>query len=116
MILVVDDEELLREIVQDYLRDNYQTLEASSGHEALDMFQSNPVRLVVSDVRMPNMSGITLYQELRKIQPDVKVIFMTGHCSDEQKEQMALYNVTCLKKPFRAKELLNAIEKELHSP
>lgn len=81
-VLVVDDEPSVREIVKTYLE--YADLSVSSagnGIEALEMLKKESYDVVVSDIQMPRMDGLTLAGEVHKIQPDTVVILMTGYAS-----------------------------------
>jgi len=119
-ILLVEDEEGLRALNARGLSSRgYTVLEAGNGIEAIDVFDSRgPVDLVVSDVVMPEMDGPTLLKELRKRNPDVKIIFVSGYAeeafaknlpSDEHgKEQYAF-----LAKPFTLKQLVAEVKKTM---
>jgi DNA-binding NtrC family response regulator len=78
-ILVVDDDRNALFTIAQMLRDEgYQVLTAGNGREALSAFKKNLIRLVISDIRMPDMSGIDLLIELKNIQPEIAVILLTG--------------------------------------
>ncbi len=84
-ILVVEDEDAVRIFATEALkRQGYEVLQASDGLEALDVMEHNDyaVDLVVSDVKMPEMDGPTLYRELRQTCPDLKFIFVSGYADD----------------------------------
>lgn len=79
-ILVVDDEEDFRFILRDHFEDRgYEVAEAADGVEALEVFDSRPVDLVLTDIRMPRMSGEELIVELRRKRPFLPIIGVTGH-------------------------------------
>jgi two-component system cell cycle sensor histidine kinase/response regulator CckA len=119
-ILLVEDEEGLRALNARGLSSRgYTVLEAGNGVEAIEVFESQGhVDLVVSDVVMPEMDGPTLLKELRKRNPDVKIIFVSGYAeeafaknlpSNEQgKEQYAF-----LAKPFTLKQLVAEVKKTM---
>ncbi len=80
-ILFVDDEEVLAAVGQDMLQTlGYDVVAKTSSSEALDAFISEPARydLVISDMTMPNMNGIELSLEIRRIRPDIPIIICTG--------------------------------------
>lgn len=80
-VLVVEDAEPLRELVCKILRaQGYQVLEAANGREALEIYrrQIEPVRLVLTDLVMPEMNGRQLAEHLRAQRPDIKVLLMSG--------------------------------------
>lgn len=79
-ILIVDDERAVRFALSEILKKNgFESLEASSGMEALAMIQENDLGLVLLDIAMPGMDGIETLQELRKVKPEIPVIIVTGH-------------------------------------
>ncbi len=79
LILVVDDEATQRETVGSILRDwNHEVLEADSGDRALELVGSNAVDLVLTDMRMPGMSGLDLLRACRRLRPDIAVVMMTA--------------------------------------
>jgi len=79
-VLMVDDEEQFRETTAKILtRRGYQTTVAGSGPEAIAVLKKTPQDVVVLDIRMPGMSGEEALAEIRKIDPKVQVIMLTGH-------------------------------------
>ena len=92
--------------------------EAGSGSEALDLINDieEPIDLVVSDVVMPEMDGPTMLGELRKIRPDLKVIFMSGYAEEAFRKNLP-ENVEFgfLPKPFSLKQLATKIKEVLES-
>jgi len=86
VVLVVDDERIVREMVKRALeRHGYTVLLADSGLEAIDVFRRHPgdIALVVLDLSMPGMSGEEALPELRKIRPQVKVVVSSGYSEAE---------------------------------
>jgi two-component system cell cycle sensor histidine kinase/response regulator CckA len=84
-ILLVEDEDFLRQVTARNLRKRgYDVLEAITGAEALEVLdaEGGRVDLVLSDVIMPEMDGPTMYREMLKSYPDLKVIFVSGYPSD----------------------------------
>src|SRR5580704_16968776 len=78
-ILVVDDEEAIREVVSTLLEaQGYQCTVCSNGRMALDAFRKDTFDLVLSDIVMPEMDGLKLLGELRNEDPDVPVIMVTA--------------------------------------
>ena len=79
-ILVVDDEEGIRESVREVLSDEgYRVLEASDGTRVLDMIRAERPRLVLLDIWMPQVDGIGLLKEIKEQEPEVNVIMISGH-------------------------------------
>lgn len=84
-VLVVEDEDAVRIFATEALkRQGYEVLQACDGLEALEIMEANNYRvdIVVSDVKMPEMDGPTLYRELRARCPDLKFIFVSGYADD----------------------------------
>ncbi len=79
-ILIVDDEEMIRDLLYEMLIEsgNYRILTAKNGKEGLDITMQEDVDLVLTDLRMPVMGGMELLAELRKRQPDIAVVILTG--------------------------------------
>lgn len=108
-ILVVDDETTLLETVAEILRSSgYDVLVATNGSEALDVAREQPIGLLVTDLVMPVMDGVTLAERLRTITPELPVLFITGHAGTELARRLP-GDATVLRKPFRALELVSSI-------
>ncbi len=112
-ILIVDDEESLAEMLRDSLEYfGYKPTFFSSSNEALAHFKENPDRydLIISDIIMPDMTGESLVNNARAIQPDIPVILCTGYNESMDKNKLDLMNINALLyKPVPAKELVSAI-------
>jgi DNA-binding NtrC family response regulator len=79
-ILVVDDNELFREsIVETLRRQNYSVDAAKDGPNALQMVQANKYNLVISDMKMPGMTGIQLLENIKKLDPDMPFLIITAY-------------------------------------
>lgn len=118
-ILLVDDEETARQITRQMLeRNGYRVIEAPNGKEALAIWESDPARiqLVIADLMMPVMDGLTLIRHLRRKNPDVKTIAITGGLSHAEMEQaMEAESAAFMLKPFDAKLLMETIRRALHA-
>ncbi|HEY6121698.1 MAG TPA: response regulator, partial [Pyrinomonadaceae bacterium] len=78
-LLIVDDELGMRQFLTHLLqRDGHEVKVAATGSEALELLRSDPVDLIISDVRMPDISGIELLRSVRAILPNVEVVMMTA--------------------------------------
>ncbi|MBM4256735.1 MAG: response regulator [Deltaproteobacteria bacterium] len=88
-ILVVDDQEEIR-ISTKYLleREGHSVITADSGSEALSLFRSGMVHLVLGDYLMPQMNGEQLIQEIRKLDEDVKIVLQTGYSGEHPPRDM----------------------------
>lgn len=117
-IMIVDDEPDLLKIVEMYLRSWGFEIDAFSDPvTALGYFQENPtISLVLTDVRMPNMSGIELAKHLLRLKPDIKIMLMTAYQIDSldlESNLPIIRSEDILKKPFRLKEICEGVKKQL---
>lgn len=118
-ILLVDDEDLLREGVREILEmSDYSVIEARDGEEALALFTVNNVDLVISDIVMPNMDGVDFVTRLRESFPDVPILTISGG-SRVVSARFGLDSAllsganASLTKPFNAKQLLEKVQQLL---
>ncbi len=117
-ILLVEDEEAVRAFAGRALEARgYTVHQAASGQEALDLMSelNEPVDLVISDVVMPGMDGPTLMRELRRRQPDLKIIFVSGYAEDAFERHLPKdeKSFQFLPKPFSLKELATTVKATL---
>ncbi|MFZ1194623.1 MAG: response regulator, partial [Pseudolabrys sp.] len=115
-ILLVEDEEGLRALNARGLSSRgYTVLEAGNGVEAIEAFaRHGRVNLVVSDVVMPEMDGPTLLKELRRRDPNVKIIFVSGYAEEAfSKNLPSQEQYAFLAKPFTLKQLVAEVKKTL---
>lgn len=114
-VLIVDDEERVLLVFEGALLalgPNYEIATANSGIEALQKLQEQPYDLVISDVRMPRLSGIELTERIRATagREDTKVIWITAYGNEEtQREAERLHVLCCLSKPVEIQELRRAV-------
>ncbi len=116
-ILAVDDSASMRQMVSSTLKGaGHDVIEASDGVEALGVAQNGSVDLVISDVNMPNMDGITLIGELRKLASYkfIPILMLTTESSMDKKTQGKAAGATgWIVKPFNPDQLLATIKKVL---
>nr|WP_320010790.1 PAS domain S-box protein [uncultured Desulfobulbus sp.] len=114
-ILLVEDEETVRQMAQDILTaSGYTVLVASTPSKALAICRQPEIMidLLLSDVIMPEMNGRELCRKIRKLRPNLKAIFMSGYAGDVLKEENEC-EVPLIKKPFTLHSLLKIIEDQL---
>ncbi len=114
-ILVVDDEESIREFFEIMLkREGYQVLSASNGKEGLEQLKKHQVDLIISDIQMPEMSGMELLAQVKEQDPEMPVVMITAFGStDTAVEAMKLGASDYLQKPFKLDEVKLIIAKAL---
>jgi two-component system, cell cycle sensor histidine kinase and response regulator CckA len=116
-ILLVEDEEGLRALnARGLTSRGYTVVEAGNGVEAIEAMERHggEVDLVVSDVMMPEMDGPTLFKELRKRRPDIKIIFVSGYAEDAfQKSLPDADQFDFLPKPFTLKQLVGQVKETM---
>src|SRR5262245_20378335 len=116
-VLLVEDYNPSREVYHKVLdAAGYRVIDAADGEVALDMLNSEPVDVLLTDVFLPGMSGIELLERARKLRPDLRAIVMTGQKPGEA-VMGALRHRACeiLSKPFHTEELIEAVRSAMSS-
>ena len=115
-ILIADDEDIIRESLNDWLTDKgYQVTVAEDGDKTLKLLREGDYGVVVLDVRMPGKDGITVLEEARKSQPDLKYIIISGYPSvDTMTKGIRVGAIGFLVKPFDPAELEKLISHALN--
>jgi two-component system response regulator HydG len=111
-VLIVDDEQDLRDICCEALQDaGYGVETAGSGEEALAFMGSAPVDILLSDIKMPGMTGLELLKRAKEISGQIDVVLMTGHATvDNAIEALRLGATDYITKPFALDELTRRLE------
>lgn len=114
-ILVVDDEENARMALSKILAfDGFEVASASNGVEALNFLRSKDVGLIITDLNMPEMDGLTFLRELNRSHPNSNVIMITAYGEVESYlEAMTLGAFEYINKPLKYDELKKVIHKIL---
>jgi two-component system, NtrC family, response regulator PilR len=114
-ILIVDDEQSLREMLEILLsREGYNVVTAASGPEALELFKKNPSLVVLTDIRMRPMDGLSLLKEIKALRPQTEVIMISAYADQETAiEAMNEGAYDFFPKPFNNKELKQVIKDAL---
>jgi CheY-like chemotaxis protein len=112
-VLLVDDEVTVRDIGVELLTEvGFSVITADDGKQALELYKATPgIVFVILDLTMPNMDGEQCYRELRKLNPDVKVIMSSGYNQQEVTQKFAGKGLAgFIQKPYRLAVLIEAIK------
>ena len=114
-ILIVDDEDKIRHILQIMLEQKgYTTEQASNGKEALKLLQTYHYSMVITDLKMPEMDGMTLLREIKKIDPDYPVIVLTAFGSIESAvEAIKEGALDYISKPFEEEKIIITVQRSI---
>jgi two-component system, cell cycle sensor histidine kinase and response regulator CckA len=119
-ILVVDDDPGILGLLENTLsRAGYRVLAADGGWNAIRAYENSvePVRLLLTDVIMPDLTGPVLAERLRARQPDLRVLFISGfHDAELVQRFVARKGYTLLPKPFTPAGLLRVVAESLRQP
>lgn len=117
VVLLVEDEAAILELNKTTLENyNYRVMSARNGAEALQLYREHQeeISLVMTDLMMPVMDGAALIQELRRVNPEVKLVFLSGLASQEPLEQARTLGAKgVLHKPYSTEELLQVVAKAI---
>ncbi len=113
-IMVVEDDRLNRALLSKVLRqEGYQVLEACDGDMALKILQAVPCDLVITDFLMPILNGIEFVKQLRSLQPQIPIIFITGYLSAISDKKIIDEVAEILAKPFEPHVLRSSVHRLL---
>nr|MBN2276825.1 response regulator [candidate division Zixibacteria bacterium] len=112
-ILVVDDEQVMREFLSDVLED-FRVDKAADGDEAINKLKKVKYDLIITDMKMPRVSGEEVVRFAKEIYPDAKIIVISGYSSLSSVSSTLGYGVCAfLSKPFTIKQIRTEVEKSL---
>jgi len=118
-ILAVDDDGMVLHLLDEVLRGaGYKVLTASGGRNAIQAYENlgAPIHLLLTDVIMPDLTGPVLAERLRKRQPDLQVLFISGfHDADLVQQFASDKGFSMLSKPFTVDGLLREVRQSLGS-
>ena len=116
-ILVVDDEDIVRETIKDDLMEaGYDVVDARNGLEGIRQFKNGAIDLVISDLVMDAMDGLGVLKEVKKISPNTPVIIITGYPSHKvAKEALILGASDIINKPAGMGKLFKAVRQHIPS-
>jgi len=111
LILVVDDYFADRETLKSILEERgYRVFVAESGNEALTQVKENHFDIVFLDIRLPDIDGAQIFEEVKAIDPEAAVIMMTGYSEEELVRRAISHGAyTCIYKPFDVEKILTVV-------
>ena len=119
-VLLVEDEEMVRALVGDVLeRNGYRVLEAPGGPKAIEIAEQHEghINLLLTDVVMPGMSGRELAEELTRLRPELKVLYMSGYTAEAPSDRgLSNQGTPFLQKPFTPPALMQRVRDLLDLP
>ncbi|HOL35960.1 MAG TPA: ATP-binding protein [bacterium] len=111
-VLIIDDELGPRESLRILLKDFYTVFLATNGDEGLTMLKTHSIDTIILDLRMPGKSGLETLEEIRKINPDVPVIVLTGFGTLEAAQKAVHLNIfEFISKPFDINEMKDCVSR-----
>jgi len=119
LVLVVDDESSVRQVTKRILVAlGFKVELAANGLKAVEIFESRPddFSLVLLDMTMPDMDGVEVFQRLRDIQPEIRVVLMSGYSEQEVTESFTGELAGFLHKPFRVSDLKSVVRDAIELP
>ena len=115
-VLIVDDDNMMREFIKELLKiHEFNISEAANGKDGLKQFRENTPDLVITDIIMPEMEGISFIRELRAYNKNIPIIAMTGNVHGRMEEYLDISSKLgadeVLRKPIKSKEFIETINK-----
>jgi DNA-binding NtrC family response regulator len=115
-VILVEDDPAIRRLITEILKmEGYQVIQFSNGEEGLEWIQANPLPfdLLITDIRMPGISGKEFADRISGFRPDIKILFISGFSSYASEDLNPCSNKEefFLGKPFTRSELLSQVEK-----
>ncbi|MBI4711838.1 MAG: response regulator [Planctomycetes bacterium] len=106
-LMVVDDEPLIGELLTRYFtKNNYEVKYFANGKRALDYLKNNPVDLMMTDMRMPDMNGLEVVKASKSLRPEMPILVMTSHLDEDAIDVMTQLGVVdYFTKPFELKAI-----------
>ena len=113
-ILIVDDEEGIRESFKLILGDHYHLIFATNAEQAISALQKESPSMALLDIKMPRINGLELLKQLKKARPTLPVIIVSGYQSIETAQEASKNGASdYIPKPFDSKQILETVRKLL---
>jgi len=110
-VLIIEDDEETRSLLKDFFaEEGFETDSISNGYDAFGIITKKPFDLVVTDIRMPGLTGLDILPRIKKIQPEVAIIVITAFGTEEVPRKAFERGANaCLEKPIHFQELIGLI-------
>jgi DNA-binding NtrC family response regulator len=117
-ILIVEDDKAVRELLREILkRVGHDVVDAGNGKEAMALYKQSPADLIITNILMPEKEGLETIQELRREDPDIKIIAISGGGQIGPADYLEVARrfgaLRTFSKPFDRKKLLKAVDELL---
>jgi two-component system response regulator HydG len=113
-VLIIDDRENMLKMMSNLLQDDFEVMTCNSGEAGLESFRKDPTDLVVTDIRMPDVTGMEILRSVKKLSPDTEVILMTAYAEVSQAvEAMKDGAYDYVTKPFEPDDMVLTLQKAL---
>jgi DNA-binding NtrC family response regulator len=110
-VLIIEDDEEMRSLLKDFfVEEGFETDSVSNGYDALGMLVKKPFDLVITDIRMPGLTGLDILPRIKKLQPGISIIIITAFGSEEVRRRAYERGATLyLEKPIQFQKLRELI-------
>lgn len=117
-LLLIDDDAKMRTMIARMLSPPYEIVQATNGREGMELFMEHRPALVITDIMMPEKDGIETIRDIRKIDPQVGVIAISGSSFQDGNPDFLKFAAefgadAIVAKPFRAKQMIDAVNRAL---
>ena len=112
-VLIVDDDLVLLDLLKMMLSKNYEVITATNGEEAVELYKRYKPDIVLMDILMPKMDGITATKIIKSMDPNAIVLAITAYAPHKGEEMLKAGALDIIEKPIKKKELIEKIEKFL---
>lgn len=112
-VLIVDDDPMVREVFEIMLSGYYEVISASNGKEAVRLYRELKPDIVLMDILMPEMDGITATKAIKTIDPNARILAITAYASSKGKEMLEVGALDVIEKPIGKIQLIAKIEEYL---
>lgn len=113
IVMIVEDDDAVLDVLKTMLSDKFRIIEAKNGKEAIQKFRMLKPDIILMDIAMPEMDGIEATRQIKKLDPDAKIIGVSAFAKHRGKEILEAGALDVIEKPFSRSVLIQKIEKFL---